>query len=85
MGTVYIDGQPVRWAYCPTCGMYGRLDVPHDCKRDEPKQPFQCPVCEGRGYVPAGFYGLSGTPDDSTSAVAPCRSCSGTGVIWRTG
>jgi hypothetical protein len=42
--------------------------------------PHRCPVCEGRGFVPAGFYSGS----QSTSANPElCRSCATTGIIWR--
>ena len=85
LGTVYIAGKPVRWAYCPLCGMYGRLDVPHACKSEAPEQPHRCPVCEGRGCVSAGFYGLQVTAGDSTTSTESCRSCGGTGVVWRIG
>src|SRR5208283_3367950 len=40
--------------------------------------PHKCPVCNGRGKVPAGFYGDKGI-DASES---PCRSCHGSGLVW---
>lgn len=42
----------------------------------------KCPVCEGRGVVPADFY----TPGGNTINTSPCvcRSCNGKGVIWYT-
>lgn len=48
--------------------------------------PHKCPVCNGRGRVPAGFYeqGVSGeryTLSDLTPET--CKSCKGRGVIWR--
>jgi hypothetical protein len=43
-------------------------------------KPFCCPVCQGRGTVPGGFYSCFG---GSTSITAePCRPCSGTGIVW---
>lgn len=41
---------------------------------------YKCPVCEGRGTVPADFY----TPGGYTINTAPCtcKSCNGKGVIW---
>lgn len=47
-----------------------------------PKPPFVCPVCQGRRTLPIGFYGLY---DSMTSSgpPEPCRSCNGSGVIWR--
>jgi len=36
----------------------------------------KCPVCEGRGVLPAGFY------DGPTStSLETCRMCKGSGVI----
>ena len=42
--------------------------------------PHRCPVCNGVGKVPAGFYsmGIAST----TSMPETCRSCNGTGIIW---
>ena len=46
------------------------------------KVPHKCPVCDGRGFVPGGFYGNT-TGNWSTSSTAPetCRSCVN-GIIW---
>ncbi len=49
-------------------------------------EPHRCPVCDGRGTVPLGFY--DGTVDHSgTTTTVPhtenCRSCLGVGVLWR--
>jgi hypothetical protein len=38
-------------------------------------RPHKCPVCEGKGVVPAGFY-----TDDVANQ--KCRPCGGKGVIW---
>ena len=83
MSAVYIDGQPITWVFCPTCGVYRRMDEMHDCQTPITEQkPYCCPVCEGRGFVPCGFYvGLRTGGTDTVPA--PCRSCTGTGVIWR--
>jgi DnaJ-class molecular chaperone len=43
-------------------------------------QPFQCPVCLGRGTVPNNFY-LGGTSSSST-APEMCRACTGNGIVW---
>lgn len=43
--------------------------------------PYQCPVCSGRGKVQSGFYG-----DMTSSTPIPyedCRSCKGLGVLWQ--
>lgn len=42
--------------------------------------PYRCPVCEGRGTVPAGFYGRFGGV--TTTSDESCHSCNGTGIIW---
>jgi hypothetical protein len=43
------------------------------------QRPHRCPVCEGRGAVPAGFYtGASPSTNPET-----CKSCLGAGVLWR--
>lgn len=44
----------------------------------------KCPVCEGKGHVPAGFYESVGTyiwSSTSTNAEM-CRSCEGKGIVW---
>lgn len=45
--------------------------------------PHRCPVCNGNGLVPNGFY-MQTSGNWSTSGIAPetCRSCGGTGVVW---
>ena len=45
-----------------------------------PQQPYRCPICEGRGLVRTDFY-LVGTR--ASTAPEKCRSCAGTGVLWR--
>lgn len=47
--------------------------------------PYRCPVCEGKGKVPNGFYTAIGVESWATSDITPdtCRSCNGTGVVWR--
>ena len=39
-----------------------------------------CPVCSGRGQVESEFYN-NGVP--TTAMYVTCRSCSGSGVVWR--
>ena len=43
-------------------------------------QPYRCPVCNGRQTVPASLYSPYGTV---LGAEEPCRSCLGTGIVWR--
>lgn len=42
--------------------------------------PHLCPVCLGRGFLPAGFYNLMGVASSLNDE--PCRTCLGKGVIW---
>ena len=46
-------------------------------------QPYRCSVCGGNGLVVNGFY-LGTGPYRLTAGTnpGPCRSCSGTGVVW---
>lgn len=47
-------------------------------------KPFVCSVCGGNGLVPAGFYSqTTGRWSSSSTASEVCRSCQGTGVVWR--
>ena len=45
--------------------------------------PHRCPVCNGKGIVPNGFYDTTKNVWTSSS-IEPitCRSCNGTGVLW---
>ena len=46
------------------------------------RQPYVCPVCNGRGHVKKGFYEIAGGTTDTNSDPEPCRSCEGKGYIW---
>ena len=43
-------------------------------------QPHLCPVCGGRGTMPAGFYSDAGLT--SSTASETCKTCKGEGVLW---
>lgn len=47
--------------------------------------PHTCPVCHGKGTVPAGFYdtqiGFYETPMDAKPE-EKCRTCKGKGMVW---
>lgn len=51
-------------------------------------RPFRCPVCDGRGQVPRGFYNASVVEyAGSTSGFLSygqecCRTCHMTGIVW---
>lgn len=42
----------------------------------------KCPVCEGRGQVPAGFYYINSAPTAINTSPEICKSCHGKGVIF---
>ena len=45
--------------------------------------PHRCPICGGRGQVPAGFYGpASQTLLVISTEPEKCKSCDGEGVVW---
>lgn len=52
-------------------------------EREDLKMKWQkCPICEGRGFVMAGFYTtLPGCQSYSTNTSEICRTCYGTGTI----
>lgn len=50
----------------------------------ENKTPHCCPVCGGNGQVPNGFYNQTGGKwASSSTAPETCRTCSGSGIVWR--
>jgi len=43
-----------------------------------------CPVCNGRGHLPIGFYtntNPNGTGSSASTAPETCKTCLGSGVI----
>lgn len=44
-------------------------------------QPYRCPVCNGKGIVPVGFYS-TGAVSTNTATDEPCRTCHGKGIVW---
>jgi len=44
--------------------------------------PHKCPVCNGRGKVPADFYNkwIDGS---AHAGEETCRTCQGTGLVWK--
>ena len=42
--------------------------------------PHLCPVCQGRGFVPLGFYNFGNTAASLNNE--PCIACCGKGVLW---
>ena len=42
----------------------------------------KCPVCEGRGIVPKGFYNFIGGNNVTNSSLGEqCRACGGKGYV----
>jgi hypothetical protein len=56
-----------------------------DSAANNTKQPIPhcCPVCNGSGLVPNGFY-MQTINAGATSSSSPekCRSCNATGIVW---
>ena len=42
---------------------------------------YKCPVCEGKGVVPNGFYQTYPLGSTTGKFDELCRSCGGTGII----
>jgi hypothetical protein len=50
------------------------------------KIPFKCPVCNGSGIVPTGFYhSTSGHYLSTNASPEGCRSCGGSGIVYSEG
>ena len=47
-------------------------------------KPYKCPICDGHGIVPGGFYYSTGQYSISDCTSEVCRACNGTGIIWGT-
>lgn len=46
-----------------------------------PSSVARCPICNGTGNVPGGFYNSTGGTFISNVSIEVCRSCSGKGYI----
>ena len=46
------------------------------------KKPYKCPVCNGRGVVPAAYYRTGGYLTYYLSSMVTCRTCNGKGIVW---
>jgi hypothetical protein len=67
-----------RRCTCGDCGKYGpRMFTTYI------REAFRCPVCEGRGYVPNGFYDSFAGQPWSANAIGrdTCESCGGKGYV----
>lgn len=46
-------------------------------------KPYKCPICNGTGIVPGGFYlSVNGYSSTSTATAKVCRQCQGSGIVW---
>lgn len=81
-----IDSNP-DWVrefneYKPTKGGGGRRSVIMTPSL-KANMPYKCPVCNGRGTMPNGFYmGTQGQWSTTNASPEQCRSCNGKGIIW---
>jgi len=60
-------------------------EVIYGCNTHCERRPHICPVCGGKGLVPAGFYNIEYDSYTYTTDVPQpetCRSCGGTGIVW---
>lgn len=48
------------------------------------KKPYECPVCEGKGYIDGHSTGSNGWQINHTDYPETCNCCNGTGVVWAT-
>ena len=44
--------------------------------------PHRCPICQGQGTVPPGFYEELNTGTSISSNRPICRTCGGSGLLW---
>ena len=51
-----------------------------ESKRTTKQVAQRCPVCEGRGSLPCGFY--SGATSATSLNADECRTCWGSGVLY---
>lgn len=42
----------------------------------------RCPVCNGVGTMPSGFYNHGIESTYGGPSTVNCRSCGGTGIVW---
>lgn len=45
-------------------------------------KPYKCPICNGTGIVPGGFYFSVNGYCSTTNTTEICRQCQGSGIIW---
>lgn len=47
-------------------------------------KPHKCPVCDGIGGVPVGYYNRHPHCDwySTSTGLESCRTCDGFGIVW---
>lgn len=45
-------------------------------------EPYKCPICNGTGIVPGGFYLSVNGHSSSNRTTEMCRQCQGSGIVW---
>ena len=61
------------------------MGPPHYVHVEYPPEhrPYRCPICNGKGIVPNGFYlGVASTWSGTSVAPETCRACGGSGIVW---
>lgn len=54
-----------------------------DLSYERKNYPYRCPVCDGHGFVSAGFYNTAnGYYFTGGTELETCRACNGTGIVW---
>ena len=86
MGTEHFQKEVV-WRMYENSPEIKRLDAMIEFLEQQPGKdstPFTCPVCNGNGLVPNGFY-IQTSGHWGTTDITPekCQSCNGTGVVWK--
>lgn len=74
---------PTTGGWTCSCGAWVEPCNWHFCAGSAPvlrQMPHRCPVCEGRGTVPAGFYSRVTYAAGATPET--CATCSGRGIVW---
>jgi hypothetical protein len=95
-GTVHVVGRPFWCRATETYGSVTHNGITHPVKTGpEPETHLtvtpgpmvywqRCPVCEGRGHVPLGFYrDIPADAGVTEIAMTCCRTCAGRGMVRR--
>lgn len=69
-------GKPISYSLDVLIEMF--IDFRHAAKS---KTLHKCPICDGRGIVPGGFYTSTTVISMAGEVSEPCKQCNGTGII----